>query len=121
MGLCDLHGETPGRTTGLYVTLVRDGKRLSRRRRVCGECIYEIRTTYGRQWSDGFVLTKFNSNDACVSCGELRGNEGVLHPLYATGWSDRGQRFDYYGRYCDACAPQVISSFDLINGDSDAS
>lgn len=119
MGVCDLHGDVAGRTTGLYVTLVKDGIRLSKRRRVCGECIYEIRATYGRQWSDGFVLTKFKDSDSCVSCGEVRGSNGSLHPLYATGWSERGQRFDYYGRYCNACAPQVISSFDLAQGGND--
>lgn len=114
MSLCDRHGEGQnGKICSFYVTLVRSGIRYTKRLRCCSQCVENIQHTYADQWSDGFILTKFNAESACVGCGELRGDNGVLHPLYATGYSKRDQRHDYFAAYCDSCSDTVIGSFSL--------
>lgn len=121
MSYCDTHGDGPwGKVTSLYVTLVKDGTRLSKRQRVCSECLSAVSSIYGPQWSDGFVLRRFDRESACHGCGVVRGDNGTLHPLYATGFSRNNQRFDYYASYCSDCASRVIQSFDLRAGGSDA-
>ena len=114
MSVCDNHGDGQnGKICSVYVTVVKDGVRFTRRLKLCAECVNDVTATFGKQWSDGFVLTRFNAETACNSCGVVRGETGTLYPLYATGYNKRDQRFDYYASYCDLCANSVISHFRL--------
>jgi hypothetical protein len=110
----------PGKLLTFYVTLVRDRERYKNRLKLCGECVTDLQHTFSNQWSDKFVLTKFNDQSACHSCGQLRGELGTLHPFYVTCWNRQQQRFDYSAAYCDECSTQVQSHFTLTRNGASA-
>jgi hypothetical protein len=114
VGTCDYHGTVPGsKTHSLYVTQYLDKTRYQRRLRLCSDCVRDTTGMFGGQWSDGYILVRFNPESACNSCGQIRGELGTLHPLYATGYGNKDQRYDYSATYCEACAKSVISHFRL--------
>lgn len=109
-----------GRLLGFYFTVIRDGIRWSRRLKTCAECVDKLCATYGRNWSDGFILNRFSNETQCSECGEKRGATGTLHPMYVTCYSAKGTRYDYYGTYCDTHATALIDTFALQAGERHA-
>lgn len=114
MSLCENHGEGKnGKICSFYVTVKRDTEKYSRRLKLCGQCVDNVRDTFSDQWSDGFILTKTPAHPTCVGDGEVAESPDRLWQLFATGYSKNDLRHDYSAYYCDSCARSVISQFKL--------
>lgn len=111
---CDLHHEkTSGKLLGFYFTVIKDGVRYKRRLRLCEGCLNSLVAKYGSDWSDGFVLNRFETVRKCSSCRVEAGTATELRPMYVTAYSVRGNKYDYYATYCDECADVLIGTFEL--------
>ena len=114
MAVCDIHGPTAGgRSRSLYVTMVLGLDRRKRQCKFCLDCIEDVRSLFGKQWSDGLVLRKDMADAACASCQTEMITVTDFWKMYVTGYNQANLRFDYYALYCRGCAPQVISHFGL--------
>lgn len=91
--------------------------RLKNKLRVCADCLDDIQKDVASQWSDGFILGKYNAESACHGCGELRGERGQLNPFYVVAFDLGGKRHNYFASYCPACSRTQISTWGLQNGD----
>lgn len=114
MSRCDNHGEGRfGKTFSFYPALVVDRVRYQRRLQLCQQCVDQLATVFSNQWSDRLILTRYSTESACNSCGQVRGEFGKLHPLYCVAYGRGDARHDYHASYCTDCAKSVISTLKL--------
>lgn len=111
---CDRHGDLrPGRVSGTYPTVVRDGARYTRRLRLCEECLEELLEDRKEEWIDVTVSSRGETPRQCGKCKQEADQYADLSTFWFTCYIQGKYRRDYKSLYCSECAQVMIDSLAL--------
>lgn len=111
---CDRHHEPrPGRLVGAYPSIVKDGRRYAKYRRLCTECARDLLVEHATDWVDTAVSGPLSDTTSCTACGLVLPSNGELSRFFCTVYVDGKNRRDYSAAYCPDCTKARVKEFDL--------